>query len=296
MGINSMTGFGRGTVARGGYVVTVEVSAVNRKQFDLRLNAPRGLMVLEPQIGKVVRGSVSRGGVTVAVMVQQAAGGQVLPALDEACAGAYVAAARTLARQWKISEVMTAVELLRMPGVMQQAGGSEPDSAAVWPVVRDALKEALTAFLVMRKTEGEMLSRDMSKRLSALRRLKAKVQKRSPCVAQHYRIALRKRLEALLEAKADRALPESIAREVAIFADRCDISEELVRLDSHIDQAQVQLEGRGTAGRTLEFLCQEILREINTVGSKANDRHIAGWVVDMKSQLEALREQVQNVE
>ncbi|MFU8779631.1 MAG: YicC/YloC family endoribonuclease [Kiritimatiellia bacterium] len=296
MSINSMTGFGRGGVMRAGYAVTVEVSAVNRKQFDLRLNAPRALAVLEPQITKQVRSAVSRGGITVALHVERAAGGAVVPVLDMACAEAYVNASRAISDQFLLQDTLSTAALLRMPGVMQVAGGSDPDGETIWPGVRDALKEALTAFMVMRRAEGETLSRDMSKRLVAMRRLRAKVQKRAPLVVQHYRVTLQKRTASLVDVPSSAGLRDAIAREVALFADKCDISEELVRLESHFEQSLAQLESKGAVGRTLEFLCQEMLREINTIGSKANDRHIAGWVVELKSELEALREQVQNVE
>lgn len=296
MGISSMTGFGRGSATRGGYVVTVEVSAVNRKQFDLRLNCLRSLSVLESQILKEVRSKVARGGITVSLQVERTAGGGILPELNVACAKAYADASRALVTECKVPDSLGTAELLRMPGVMQIASAGDPDSTAVWPAVNRALREALSAFLAMRQEEGKTLSKDLSKRLVAMQRLHAKAQKRAPLVVNHYREALQKRTASLGDFKADTGLRDAIAREVALFADRCDISEELVRLDSHIEQAQAHLESKKPVGRTLEFLCQEMLREINTMGSKANDRYIAKWVVELKSQLEALREQVQNVE
>ncbi len=296
MSINSMTGFGRGLATRSGYTVTVEVSAVNRKQFDLRLNGLRALAVLEPQITKYIRGSVARGGLTVSLQVDRTAGGAALPVLDAACAKAYADASRALVVQCKVPDTLGTAELLRMPGVMQVAGAGDPDSATVWPIVRDALKQAMAGFVEMRTVEGASLARDISKRLTVMGRLNVKVQKRAPLVVAHYRSILQKRTASLVDLKADDGLRDAIAREVALFADKCDISEELVRLDSHIEQAFSQLHNKDAVGRTLEFLCQEMLREINTMGSKANDAHIARWVVELKSQLEALREQVQNVE
>jgi len=274
----------------------VEMSAVNRKQFDLRLNCLRSFAVIEPQITKVIRGKVARGGVTVSLLVEQGAGGAVVPELNVSCAEAYVRASRLLVKQCKVPDTLGTAEVLRMPGVMQIAGAGDPDSETIWPVVHDALKAALTSFLVMRREEGKSLAQDMSKRLLAMGRLKNKVQKRAPQVVGHYRAVLQKRTAALSDLKGDAGLRDAIAREVALFADRCDISEELVRLESHIEQALAHLESKKPVGRTLEFLCQEMLREINTMGSKANDRYIAKWVVELKSQLEALREQVQNVE
>ncbi len=296
MAISSMTGFGRGAATRAGYTVTVEMSSVNRKQFDLRFNSLRALAVLEPQITKFVRGSVARGGITISLQVDRAAGGSALPVLDAACAKAYADAARTLVAECKVPDTLGTAELLRMPGVMQIAGAGDPDGATIWPIVRDALKQAMAMFLEMREVEGVHLARDISKRLTAMQRLRVKVQKRAPQVVSHYRAVLQKRTASLGNLKSDANLRDAIAREVALFADRCDISEELVRLESHIEQSFAQLQSKGAVGRTLEFLCQEMLREINTTGAKANDAHIARWVVDLKSELEALREQVQNVE
>ncbi len=296
MAISSMTGFGRGSVTRAGYTVTVEMSAVNRKQFDLRLNSLRSLAVLEPQVAKLVRSKVARGGVTISVQFERDAGVGAIPEVDTSCAQAYVDAARKLVKRCKVPDTMGTAVLLRMPGVMQIAGAGDPDSETIWPLVRDALKQAMAAFLSMRQEEGKSLSQDMSKRLTSMRRLKAKVLKRAPLVVRHYRGVLQKRTAALVHMKTDTGLRDAIAREVALFADRCDISEELVRLDSHIDQSIAHLDAKSPVGRTLEFLCQEMLREINTIGSKANDRFIARWVVELKSELESLREQVQNVE
>jgi uncharacterized protein (TIGR00255 family) len=183
-----------------------------------------------------------------------------------------------------------------LPGVMQVTGTTDPDGSLLWPLLRDALKEALAGLQTMREAEGQAMASDMGKRLATMRRLKDKIKERSPQVVRHYRTALQKRLAALPDLKPDAALRESVAREVAMFADRCAITEELVRLGSHIAQSMVQLASKGPAGRTLEFLCQEMLREINTIGAKANDARIAAWVVELKSLLEALREQVQNVE
>lgn len=296
MAISSMTGFGRGTSVKAGYAVRVEISAVNRKQFDLRLNAPRALSVLEPQIVRQVRKSVARGGITIALGVDHSAGEGAIPQFNQDCANAYVAAAKTVSSKYGMPGELTAVELLRLPGVMQTAGSIDPDGEAIWPAVRDALKVAMHHFLAMRAVEGNKISQDMKKHLAAIRKLNAKVRTRAPQVAKHYRSALQKRISHLADIQSDPTLRDGIAREVALFADRCDITEELVRLDSHIDQSVSQLEGKGPSGRTLEFLCQEMLREINTMGSKANDARISSWVVMLKSRLEAFREQVQNVE
>ncbi len=296
MAVNSMTGFGRGRAERDGLVVTVELSAVNRKQFDLRVNVPRSLAVLEPKMAKLVRAVVSRGGITASVTLDRQVGAQQsLPVLNEACADAYVKAAQVLARRHGVDATLRARDLLPLPGVMQLPAAGDEDSDRVWPVLREALETALEGLLAMRASEGRALCRDVTRRLRRLQQLRVRVARRAPATVEHYRALLHKRLRGL-NLEAGVALDATVAREVAVFADRCDIDEELVRLESHIAQCLALLSGDEPAGRPLEFLCQELLREMNTIGAKANDVKIAASVVGMKTQLEGLREQVQNLE
>jgi len=292
--MNSMTGFGRGEVEGGGVRVCVELSAVNRKQFDLRLNMPRALAALEPRVQKQVGGALVRGSVTANVSViwsDSARRGAVR--LDLERAAGYIEALRAAGQALNLGGEISVEALLRLPDVMICEDATQ-DSERVWPALQQALKQALAQLQEMRAAEGQALAEDIRKRFTRLRKLAAQVAKRAPAVARHYRQALEARVAAMN--LADGPAPEQIAREVALYADRCDISEELVRLGSHFDQVDKLLAPREPVGRAFDFLCQEILREINTIGSKANDARLSQLVIQMKAEQESVREQVQNVE
>jgi len=294
MARESMTGFGRGEAEREGGRVCVELSAVNRKQFDLRVNMPRALAVLEPRVQKLVGGTVARGSVTATVNVARsdaAAAGAVR--VDLARAADYVEALRMAGKALKLSGDIPLEALLRLPDVMVCEDVAQ-DSERVWRALQAALRQALDALRQMRTAEGRALEADLRKRFARLRKLAGQVAGRAPSVLRHYRTALTARIVAMK--LTDGPTPEQIAREVALFADRCDISEERVRLDSHFDQVDALLEKKEPVGRAFDFLCQEILREINTIGSKANDARLSQLVIRMKAEQEAIREQVQNVE
>ncbi len=294
MALHSMTGFGRGEAEKGGVRVCVELIAVNRKQFDLRLNMPRTLAVLEPRAQKLVGAAIQRGSVTANVNVvwsDSARRGTVR--LDLERAAGYVEALRAAGKALKLTGDVPVEALLRLPDVMVCEDVTQ-DSERVWPVLQQALEQALKQLRQMRAAEGRALAADIRKRFARLRKLAAQVAKQAPAVVRAYRQTLDARIAAMQ--LADGPPPEQIAREVALFADRCDISEELVRLGSHFDQVDLLVEKNEPVGRAFDFLCQEILREINTIGSKANDARLAQLVIQMKSEQEAIREQVQNVE
>jgi uncharacterized protein (TIGR00255 family) len=294
MSINSMTGFGRGCAEKRGIRVSIEMSAVNRKQLDLRLNMPRNLASLEPRIQKLVGSKLGRGHITATVNVGWSEhAGKTAVRLDMDRASSYVSALRAAAKTLNLKGDVPVDALLRIPDVMVCEDATR-DAERVWPVLQQALKSALMQLQQMRATEGEALATDLRKRFVRLRKLAQRVEKRSPAVVSHYRRALETRIKAMKLAQGPS--PEQLAREVALFADRCDISEELVRLGSHFDQVDVLLEKSEPVGRAFDFLCQEILREINTIGSKANDARLSQLVIQMKAEQESIREQVQNVE
>ncbi len=294
MAISSMTGYGRGEATSGGVEVVVELSSVNRKQFDLRLNMPRSLAALDSQISKLVRAAVSRGCVTGSVRVTvtgKARSGGIRVDMDAATAG--VKALRAAAAKLDLADDLKASTLMRLPDVVcfEDVG---QDSQKVWPVLKRALREALKQLVAMRLTEGAALEKDLLKRLAKLERRVGQIQRLAPSVPRRYRAAL---MERLADAKLPVTLSEEqLAKEVAMFADRCSISEELVRLGSHFEQAQQIMERKEPTGRAFDFLCQEFLREINTIGSKANDARLSRHVIAFKTELECVREQVQNIE
>ncbi len=291
----SMTGYGRGQAAKEGLGFVVELSSVNRKQLEIGVLLPRELEAMENKVREVVQGKVARGRVTARVTLELDAGQAASRAgVNQALAKAYADELRGLAKELSISTGLTLDTLVRLPGVIEKEDRST-DADAAWPTVKKAVVAALKEFVSMRKSEGENMAKDLSARIKAINKAVARITKRAPKVSEHYRTQLNKRLaEANLELKAED--DDRLLREVALFADRSDISEELTRLKSHFDQFDGFVKSAKPVGRTLDFLAQEMNREINTIGSKANDSDISKEVVFVKAELEKFREQVQNVE
>jgi uncharacterized protein (TIGR00255 family) len=292
MSARSMTGFGQGRAVAGGLAVTVEVSSVNRKQFDARLDVPRALAGLEPRLAELIRARLSRGSVTCSVRLDDAAGGRGPRRVDVALAAACLRDLRQAARALGLKDDLTATALLSLPGVVRTESAWSPEAAR--PLVERALERALARHAAMRAREGRALAADLRGRLRAVERRLGRIERLAPEVALRYRENLLRRVgEAgvTLQGADDKLL-----REVAVYADRCDISEETVRLRSHLAQGRAALDSDEPVGRSLDFLIQEMFREINTIGSKANDAAIAREVVAIKAELERVREQVQNLE
>ena len=295
MAIVSMTGFGRGEAAAGGVKIVVELSTVNRKQFDCNFSMPRELVSLESKLHALVHAQVTRGYVKGLVSVT-ASGGESGAAglLNLQQIEAQLSALRAAAAKLGLADDLTAASLLRLPDVLRpKVLPDDPQEA--WPLIARATEAALASLAEMRRREGEALEKDLSKRFGALERLSRKIVRLAPAVPKAYKAVLEKRL-AELTGPGTVVDPALVAREVAAFADRCDVSEELTRLASHFQQVAKALATGRACGRTLDFLCQELFREINTTGSKANEAEISRLVIDFKAGLEAAREQVQNVE
>jgi len=295
MALRSMTGYGRGEASRGGIRAEVELSSVNRKQFDLRLTLPRALASLEPRFAEIVRAGVSRGQCTGMVAVTASARvRQEAVAVDRPLAAAFVREIRRTAGALSLRDDLGASLLLQLPGVVQ-VRGVEDDLARIQPVCEEALRRAVRALVAMREREGRAIARDLRLRLNGAARRVRQIAKRAPTVGPRYRRLVLDRLRrAGIPAQSD---DPSLLREIALLAERADISEELTRLESHLAQAAAHL-GRAAepAGRALDFLAQEMFREINTIGAKANDLAITKQVLAVKAELERFREQIQNVE
>jgi uncharacterized protein (TIGR00255 family) len=290
-----MTGYGCGESTHDGCKVTVEISSVNRRQAEISINLPRDLEVLEARIRDEINRRLSRGRVTVRVTVhsgEQRRAGRVR--VNRALAAAYAREFALLADELGLGERPGLDAVLRAPGVLE--GEEDVDDAeAFWPAVGGALNEALDQLVRMREQEGTHLARDLAGRLVALRQAAAAVRHRAPDVAEQYRRQLHERIAAAgipLSAEDQ----ERLLKEVALFADRSDITEELTRLESHFTQFEECLRNVEPVGRTLDFLAQEMNREVNTIGAKANDALIARNVVQLKAELERIREQAQNLE
>lgn len=292
--MRSMTGYGRGDCAKDGCKFTVELNSINRKQSDIAINLPKELVELEPRIRDGINSQLSRGRINAVVAYHRntdKAAEQV--ELDEALAVAYLKAIQKLQKRTKLTGAITLDTVLRAPGVLKLA---EPtwDADAVWPSVEAALKKALAQLVKMREKEGRFLAEDLQRRLEVLMAGAARIRQSAPETVKRYRDQLHARVkEAGLEVPLE---DERLLKEVVFFADRCDITEELTRLDSHFVQFRDCLKSNEPVGRTLDFLSQEMNRELNTIGSKANAAEISQEVVKLKAELEKIREQIQNIE
>ena len=293
--MKSMTGYGRGDSSAKGLQLAVEISSVNRRQVEVAVSLPNELDSLEADLRKIVLASVARGRVSGRVTLQRPSGKANRSILiNEAQAEAYKKTLAKLADGMGLRDDLSLETILRLPGVME-AGEDEVDPVAMLSTLKRALGQALRQLQDMRSKEGANLGRDLTKRLASLRRITKRVAKRAPKVVEHHRTRL---LERLAKADIDvaDADDERFLREVVYFTDRSDISEELTRLESHFDQVDGCLISNEPVGRKLDFLAQEMFREVNTIGSKANDSEISQEVVTLKTELEKIREQVQNVE
>ena len=291
--MRSMTGYGRGECAKDGFKVTVELNSINRKQSDIAVNLPKEFIELEPRIRDEINAHLSRGRINAVVAYHRARPGEGLVELDETLALAYLKAIQRLAKRTKLNGTITLETLLRAPGVLKS---TEPtlDAETVWPSVEQALKRALGQLVKMREKEGKFLTGDLTGRLDALAAGVTRIRQVAPGIVNHYREQLHTRIK---EAGLDIPLEdERLRKEVVLFADRCDITEELTRLESHFQQFRDCLKSTEPVGRTLDFLSQEMNRELNTIGSKANAVEISQVVVTLKAELEKIREQVQNIE
>jgi uncharacterized protein (TIGR00255 family) len=287
-----MTGYGRGTAVFDGRQIAVELSAVNRKQAEISLNLPRALIELEPRVRDEINAHLSRGRLTVAVGLHVKRSGKT-GAINLAAAKAYRDQLKALRKALKLGGDITLDQVLRGPGILETDEVEIPTEKA-WPALHKALKAALDQFVRMRKREGEALADDLPSRTLALQKNVKTIGVLAPKVMEHHRgLLLERAVKAGLEIGAS---DERLLKEIVFFADRSDISEELTRLRSHLDQFFTHLGKDEPVGRTLDFLLQELFREVNTIGNKANFLAISQIVVGMKTELEKLREQVQNIE
>jgi uncharacterized protein (TIGR00255 family) len=288
-----MTGYGKGEAAREGFRVCVEIHTINRKQLDVSLNLPRSLQILEPKIREMLHACISRGRVNLNLTLAQNALGASGCAIDFELARVYASEMRRLKAELDLSGELTVDTLLRVPGILTNAAGELAPEVA-WPPIQTALNAALDALIAMREQEGRNLSADLTGRLEKLRGIVRDISERSPILTENYRHQLFARLKTI-----DKELlpsDERLLKEIAIFADKCDITEELIRLESHFGQLDNLIAQPEPAGRGLDFLIQEIAREFNTLSVKSNDALISQAVVTAKTEIERIREQVQNIE
>ena len=291
--MQSMTGFGRGTGHHEGVLATVEIATVNRKQAEVVIQLPRELAEQESGIRKTVLGAISRGRAQVSIKLERENSEASDLQVNHELAVALHQALRQLSEEIGEELSLSGGDLLRQPGLIT-TGDSELDPEAAMAAISPALSEALSALQTMRTDEGAHLKEDFLARIETLKGLAKSIEAAAPGRPERQRELLMKRLsDAGIELDLE---DERLVRELALFADRCDISEEITRLDSHFAKFRDYCDCGEPCGRPLDFLCQELFREFNTIGSKANDAGIAQTIVEAKTELEKIREQVQNVE
>jgi uncharacterized protein (TIGR00255 family) len=291
--MNSMTGFGRAISPLAHSNVKVELSGVNRKQLELAISLPQLYSEWDQLIRPILRDAVSRGRVSISISFESNDSGETTLTLDENKLNACQKLLGRVEELTQTAPALTTADLLRL-GILTESANVQETPEEAWPIVEATLKQALADFLAMRATEGENLKGDLLAKLSLLEEHRERIMELAPAVPERLREAMMKRLE-------DAGLPvdlgdDRLIREIAIFADKCDVTEETTRLASHFAQFRSLCDGDVPAGRSLDFLCQEIFREFNTIGSKANDATLAHLVVSAKTELEKIREQVQNIE
>ena len=291
--VRSMTGFGRCEQVTSSHAVIVEIKSVNHRYFEFSSRVPRGYGFLEEKLKSYLQTKISRGKVDVYVSYETLEDGEVQVQVNHDLASGYVAALHELARRYGVKEDLSATALSRYPEVLTVHRSPE-DEEKVWEIVRGVLDQALASFLSMRETEGARLKEDVLRRAETILSIVSKIEERSPQTVEEYRAKLQARLNEML---ADVKLDEQrILTEAAIFADKVAVAEETVRLRSHFTQFSNMLESGEAVGRKLDFIVQEMNREANTIGSKASDSAIAYMVVDIKAEIEKIREQIQNIE
>ena len=291
--MRSMTGYGKGTASSAGLTVTAEIKTVNHKFFDWNMKMPKGFLFVEDDAKKAVAGAVSRGHVDLYLTVEKQTAEAGEYRTDAALARMYVDSARQLSETLGVPFDITASSLMKNPDIVTLSE-TEIDDETVRKVTLEAVSEAVSALVAMREREGAALAADLSEKLASIEESLEEVKKEAPRAVAEYRRKLRARIdEALGQLPLDEA---RLATEVALFADKCAIDEEISRLGAHIAAMRALIASQGQVGRKLDFLVQEMNRETNTIGSKANDLSITERVLAMKNDIEKIREQAQNAE
>ena len=291
--MRSMTGFGAASRDAEGFAVRVEVRSVNHKYLQIKTRLPGDLAYLEADVEERVRKRLERG--SVAVHVALSAGATLTTAvLNERVAERYRDLLRGLSSKLQLAEEIELGTLLSLPGVLSSEVDDQAQSKARKAVL-GVVDAALVELVEMRQREGEATGKDLASNAAKVEKVVARIARRMPKVVREHQKTLRERVDELL-GPGSTVRPEELAREVALIADRYDVSEELTRLSSHLAQLDKIMAKKGAVGRSLEFLVQEFLREANTIGSKCNDAAVAHDVVELKTLIERLREQVMNVE
>ena len=291
--ISSMTGYGKGEASSDGLSINIELRSVNHRYADISIKAPRFLMPFENELRKLIGQSLKRG--KIDLYIQTDSNGELgqQPVLNKPLADAFMQVFNDLNKQYNLSDDVPLALLASQKDVII-VQEQLPDDEEEIRLIREAVQAGLEKIVSMRQAEGEAMQLDMAARLDALKGHVAIVEQRAPVVVQEWQQKLRDRLARLPDDVSFD--PQRVAQEVTVFADRCDITEEVTRFRCHIDQFELLFKSDEPVGRKMDFLSQELNREANTMGSKANDAELARTVVEIKAELEKIREQVQNIE
>jgi uncharacterized protein (TIGR00255 family) len=291
-----MTGFGEAHCQQDGLAVAVEVRTINNRFFKLTVRATEGYASLDTLVEAVIRSVIHRGTVQVNICVDRRRSPDDYKINADVLEG-YRGQLVELASRWQSKNPEPALDsLLALPGVVDDASRPAVDAAADWPVIESTLKAALQNLGRMRADEGRAMAADLTLNCRSIVESLERIERRAPLVVEDYRNRLLERLKRILGELGVHLDPGDVIREVGLFADRSDISEEIVRLRSHLDQFHETIELPESSGRKLDFLTQEMFRETNTIGSKANDVEIARHVIEVKTAVERIREMIQNIE
>ena len=291
--IKSMTGYGRQKGENERREVQVEIKSVNHRYLDLNVKVPRIYSFLEESIKTAVSAAVARGKVDIYLSITAKEGGDVKVSPNLALAGEYLRALEQVRDTYSLKDDISVMELAHMPDLLTVAR-EEPDAEEVKTQALEVLGRALEEYNAMRRTEGERLCEDIARRGQEIGKMVDQVEQRSPQSVEEYRQKIAQRMTEIL---GDSDIAEQrILAEAALFADKVSVTEEVVRLRSHLSQLQKMVQGDAPVGRKLDFLVQELNREANTIGSKANDYELAQIVIEIKAEIEKIREQIQNLE
>lgn len=291
--IKSMTGYGRYEIEEKERKVNVEISTVNHRYCDLSIRMPKALTHLEDEIRKCIKQFIARGKVEVSIYITSMSADDVEVVVNEPACTAYIEALRKIGAKLGLNDNIGMAEVMRLNDVIT-IQKKQADLEVIWPMIDQALRQALTQLVAMREKEGMILKNDLLEKADNMLRLVGELEHLSVEVVNTYKLKLEERISRLLE---EIPVDETrLAMEVALFADRAAIDEELTRLKSHVGQLKMILEEESSIGRKLDFLMQEMNREANTIASKAGDYTITSYAVELKSEIEKIREQIQNIE
>lgn len=289
-----MTGYGRVKQENELWEITVEIRSVNHRFFDLNIKVPRIYGYLEDLVTKQAQAAIARGKVDISVSVRAKEGGDIRITPNMAVIQGYLDAMKAIQERFSVASVsVTPLDLLRLPDAMEETK-EEADAEVLKALVSDTLAQALEEYNAMRRREGERLCQDVCYRAGLLRGYVDFVEQRSPDTVEEYRARIAARMTEILD--GSELAQQRILQEAALYADKVNVTEEIVRLRSHLSQLDTMLQSPVAIGRKLDFLVQELNRETNTIGSKASDFEIAKTVVEMKAEIEKIREQIQNLE